>query len=93
MIRPNVDTNFTDGFPEPIKRYIQNEYIGPGRLISKDVDFSDDNLTKTITRIFKSQEDYNVWTTDPLVSGHRQSRNLQATNRGIVITQTTENQD
>jgi hypothetical protein len=90
MVRPNVDINFTDGFPDPIKKHIQNEYVLPGRLISKDVDFSDDNLTKTITRVFKSQEDFNTWTNDPLVALHRAKRNVQAANTGIVITQTTE---
>jgi hypothetical protein len=90
MTRPTVDTNFTDGFPEAIKEYIQDEFIETGKLISKDVDFSDDKLTKTITRIFKSEEDFNSWVNDSTIDGHRQARNSQAAAVGITITETSE---
>jgi hypothetical protein len=90
MVRPDIDTNFTDGFPNPIKQYIRTEYTNTGKLISKDVTFSDDNLVKTITRIFKSQEDFTAWVNDPVIASHRQSRNLQATRTNVSITQTTE---
>lgn len=90
MIRPNLDTNFTDGFPNPIKQYILDEYTKTGRLISKDVGFSDDNLVKTITRIFRSQDDFTIWVNDPVIASHRQTRNLQAERTDVIITQTTE---
>ena len=89
MVRPNVDINFPDGFPESVKIHVQNEYILTGRLLSKDVELSDDDLTKIITRVFNSQEDFNVWTDDPIVYSRKIKRNLQAANTGIVITQTT----
>lgn len=90
MIRPNLDTSFTDGFPNPIKQYIQNEYTKTGRLISKDVIYSDDILVKTITRIFRSQDDFTTWVNDPMIASHRQTRNLQAASTNVSITQTTE---
>jgi hypothetical protein len=89
MQRPSTDVEFTDGFNSETKQYIQKNFVTTGKLISKDVSFSPDKLTKTIVRIFRSYEDFNDWIADPVIDDHRTKRNAIAYDRNIIISQKT----
>jgi hypothetical protein len=89
MQRPSTAVEFTDGFNRETKEYIRKNFVNTGKLISKDVSFSSDKLTKTIIRIFRSYEDFNDWIADPVIDDHRTKRNAIAYDRNILISQKT----
>jgi predicted chitinase len=63
-IRLSKDVTFFEWATETIQ-YIDETFVKTGKLINREINYSDDGLTKTIGLEFSSAETAKEFTTDP----------------------------
>ena len=84
--RPATSVAFQPSMSLTQKTHIHENYVLTGKLIFKHVDVSPDGLTKTITRIFANQEDYDQYKADTIIETYRDDSNLHNTTNNITGT-------
>ena len=73
--RPSLDVDFySSKFSEEANLYLIEHYINTGKLISQEVTYSDDRLSKTGIRVFDSPESRVELTNDPFFAQDKADR-------------------
>ena len=95
IIRPNTDTPWADTLPwatpeqaQAFIDYRRTTYIDTGRL-TQTVEDSADNLTRTITSVFASQEDWQANAADPQTVAYHEARADWCAENGVILTTET----
>jgi len=52
----------------------QSAYMDTGKIVSRTEEETDENLTRTITTVFRAQEDFDEYTSDPIIVAMLQDR-------------------
>jgi hypothetical protein len=65
--RPSTDVAFFDNWSS-IQSYVNTTYIATGKLLSTEIGFNEDQLVRTITRIFVDQAAFDQYHTDPVIT-------------------------
>lgn len=69
---------------EEFDLFREEHFISTGKIISREEEFSDNQLVKTVNTIFRSMEDYTEFTTAPIVVEMIQQRLAYNTPNEIV---------
>jgi hypothetical protein len=84
LTRPSTNVGFPSGMSGTQSTHVHENYVLTGKLIFKHIDTSSDGLTKTITRIFTSQADYDQYKSDPIVAAFASEEQSHLTNCNIT---------
>jgi hypothetical protein len=79
--------------PRDMLTYVEEGYIVPGKMISRDSYQSSDKLSKTLISHFASDEDRKDYLQDPKIKELLKTRNDHCKTNGIRITVLTQAYD
>ena len=91
QVRPSTDIDFFESsFNEDINRHIIETYKNTGKLISQEVIYSDDRLTRIGVKLFDSQESREELASDAIFREDNLNRTAYNKQNGITVTVVTE---
>jgi hypothetical protein len=76
------DKNMKFSVPAEVKD-LKAQFIKDGKILATDQYFSTDTFTGNNTTVFKSQEDFNEWSTNPIVVEFFVQRDTFLSSKGI----------